>query len=86
MTQWEVTPLTKLRKKVRLPQRMTLVARTAFGDLFLRDEAGAVFWLDTAVGKLSKVASSETGFREEARTSEKRSQWFAEPDFLVLAI
>jgi len=63
------------------PQRMTLVARTAFGDLFLRDEAGAVFWLDTAVGKLSKVASSETEFCEEARTSEKRSQWFAEPDF-----
>ena len=63
------------------PQRMTLVARTAFGDLFLRDEAGAVFWLDTAVGKLSKVASSEAEFREAARTGEKRSQWFAEPDF-----
>lgn len=65
------------------PQRMTLVARTAFGDLFLRDEAGAVSWLDIGVGKLSKVASSETEFREAARTSEKRSQWFAEQDFLA---
>jgi len=62
------------------PHRMTLVARTAFGDLFIRDEAGAVFWLNTAVGKLSKVASSEAEFREAAETSENRSEWFAEPD------
>ena len=62
------------------PQRMTLVTRTAFGDLFLRDEAGAIFWLNTAVGKLNKVANSEAKFREEAQTSEKRSQWFAEAD------
>ena len=63
------------------PQRMTLVARTAFGDLFLRDEAGAIFWLNTAVGKLNKVANSEAKFREETQTSEKRSRWFAEADF-----
>jgi hypothetical protein len=33
------------------PHRMALVARTAFGDLFLRNEAGIVFWLNTAVGQ-----------------------------------
>ncbi len=62
------------------PHRMALVARTAFGDLFLRDEAYAIFWLNTAVGKLTKVASSEAEFREAAETSEKRREWFAESD------
>jgi len=62
------------------PQRMALVARTAFGDLFLRDEAGAVLWLNTAIGKLSQVASSEAEFLEAAATAEKRAEWFAEQD------
>jgi hypothetical protein len=63
------------------PQRMALVARTAFGDLFLRNEAGAVFWLNTAVGKLTEVAHSETHFPEMANTEEKRREWFAEPEW-----
>jgi hypothetical protein len=46
------------------PSEMTLVARTAFGDLFLRDDGGAVFWLNTAVGKLARVADSGREFRE----------------------
>jgi hypothetical protein len=62
------------------PHRMALVARTAFGDLFLRNEVGVVFWLDIAVGKLTKVADSEAQFREMAETTEKRQEWFAEPD------
>jgi hypothetical protein len=67
------------------PLRMALVARTAFGDLFLRNEAGVVFWLNTAVGKLTEVAGSETEFREMAETSEKRKEWFAEPDLQACA-
>jgi hypothetical protein len=62
------------------PRRMTLVGRTAFGDLFLCDEDGLVFWLNTAVGKLIQVAESEAQFREQAESSEKRKEWFAEPD------
>jgi hypothetical protein len=62
------------------PQRMALVARTAFGDLFLRNDAGAVFWLDVAVGKLTKVSDSEAHFRAMAETSQKRGEWFAETD------
>jgi hypothetical protein len=62
------------------PRPMTLAARTAFGDLFLRDEAGAVFWLDIAVGKLTQVSNSEARFREMAETREKREEWFAESD------
>jgi len=63
------------------PQRVSLIARTAFGDLFLRDEAGAILWLNSAVGILTKVADSEAEFRRVAATPEKRSEWFAEEDF-----
>jgi len=62
------------------PDQMTLVARSVFGDLFLRNEAGVVFWLNTAIGKLTEVAQSETHFLAMAETSEKQSEWFAEPD------
>jgi hypothetical protein len=41
------------------PEQMTLVARNAFGDLFLCNEAGNIFWLDCAIEKLTKVAGSE---------------------------
>jgi hypothetical protein len=62
------------------PQRMILVARTAFGDLFLRNEEGVIFWLDTAVGKLTQAARSELQFFELAELSEKQKEWFAEGD------
>jgi len=65
------------------PSRMSLIARNAFGDLFLRDELGAVFWLNTTVGEFNKASSSETEFREMAETSEKRKEWFAEPELLA---
>ena len=68
------------------PHRMALVARTAFGDLFLRNEAGVVFWLNTAVGKLTEIAHSETQFLEMAETSEKRNEWFAEPEVQASAM
>ena len=44
------------------PSRMSLLARNLFGELFLQDDTGAVFWLDTTVGKLSKIAQSKTEF------------------------
>jgi hypothetical protein len=62
------------------PHRMALIARNAFGDLFLREDTDAVFWLNAAVGKLTKVASSEAEFREMAGTTEKRTEWFSEAD------
>jgi hypothetical protein len=63
-----------------VPNRMTLVARNAFGDLFLRNDFGAVLRLDVAVGKVTTVADSEIQFRELAATSEKRKDWFAETE------
>jgi hypothetical protein len=62
------------------PEQMTLVARNAFGDLFLRDQLGKLFWLDVELGKLTKVADSEARFRELAETRDKREEWFAETD------
>lgn len=67
------------------PNRLELVARTVFGDLFLRDDGGAIFWLNTAVGQLTQVASSEVEFRGLAETSEKRAEWFADPDVQAFA-
>jgi hypothetical protein len=65
------------------PQPMTLVARSAFGDLFLRDEAGIIFKLDVAIGQLKQIAKSEAEFRNLARTKEQREEWFAESDELA---
>jgi hypothetical protein len=62
------------------PQSLALVARSAFGDLFLRDGAGKIFKLDIALVHMLDVATSETEFRELAYTKEKREQWFAESD------
>jgi len=62
------------------PDQMTLVARNVFGDLFLVDELGRLFWLDVAVGKLTNVGESEARFRDLAQTPEKRDEWFAEAD------
>jgi hypothetical protein len=63
-----------------VPNRMTLLARNAFGDLFLRDDSGAAVWLEVATGKVTTVAGSEAQFHELAATPEMREEWFAEND------
>jgi hypothetical protein len=67
------------------PQPMVLIARTAFGDLFLRVETGVIFKLDIAIGQLKQIAKSETEFRNLARAKEQREAWFAERDELAAA-
>ena len=67
------------------PEGMTLIARNAFADLFLRDQAGKVFQLDVAVGKLTQLADFEAQFIALAKTHEKRQEWFAEPDEQAIA-
>jgi hypothetical protein len=61
-------------------ERLALVARNAFGDLFLRNEAGHVFQLDVSIGTLTKVTDSEVEFHELASTENMREAWFAESD------
>ncbi len=62
------------------PEPVKLVARTAFGDLFLANANGNVLWLDVAGGKLTKVARSMSQFRDLLRDSKNRETWLAEKD------
>jgi hypothetical protein len=61
-------------------ESMTLLARSAFGDLFLGDDSGSVIRLEVATGQVTTVAASEAEFRRVALTREKREEWFAESD------
>ena len=59
---------------------VSLVAKSAFGDLFLRNEAGNVLRLDVSVGQLTKIAHSVEQFLLLAGTEEKKQEWFAIDD------
>lgn len=67
------------------PAQMLLVARNVFGELFLQDETGAVFWLNTTTGQFTKVSESKAQFLEMAGAKEKRQEWFAEPEMQAYA-
>src|SRR4051812_11533489 len=60
------------------PSAKKLVARSAFGDLFLCDESGQVQQLDVSRGKLRKVADSEIQFQHLLETPQNRDEWFGE--------
>jgi hypothetical protein len=60
------------------PQSLTVINRNAFGDLFVRDEAGRVHMLDVGSGDFSLIAESVPEFAVLAKTPEKREEWFAE--------
>jgi hypothetical protein len=62
------------------PGEMVLIARNAFGDLFLRDSVGEIFRLDVGIGRFSKIADSETQFRKLSESKPQREEWFAEAD------
>jgi hypothetical protein len=62
------------------PKPMVLVARNAFGDLYLQDKDGGIYQLDVGVGRLAKVADSLEQFLVLSENSEKREEWFAESD------
>ena len=62
------------------PERVSLIAKSAFGDLFLLNEAEQVLRLDVAIGILTKVSDSEDQFRELAGSRDKRQEWFAEAE------
>jgi hypothetical protein len=62
------------------PRKVVLVARSAFGDLFLRDGTGAIVWLGVSSGRLKMVAENESKFRELAAVADNQLEWFAETD------
>jgi hypothetical protein len=67
------------------PAQMSLLAKNLFGELFLMDETGSVPWLNTTVGKLSRVANSKVEFLEMAETNQKRQEWFVEQEAVAYA-
>jgi len=60
------------------------IMMTAFGDLFLRDETGRVFFLDLKWGQLKQVAESEEEFGGLCEDREQRRVWFI--GFLVMEL
>jgi hypothetical protein len=62
------------------PTPVSLVARTAFGDLFLCTESGTVSKLDVSAGQLTVVAGTVDQFLSMAASPEKRKKLFAEDD------
>jgi len=44
------------------PGTFTLVARNAFGDLFLRDAEGRIHWLEVNGGTLIEIANTSNAF------------------------
>ena len=59
-----------------VPQTYTPVLMTALGDLFLRDEAGAIHFLDLMCGELKQVAKSQDEFDSLCDNREQRRSWF----------
>ena len=62
------------------PQKLMLINRNAFGDMFLSDEKGRVFWLNVAVGCMSLIANCEAEFLKMSDDADKIQEWFAESD------
>lgn len=52
------------------------VVISALGDLFLRDAAGQIFWLDVAWGELTQVAVSGEEFKQLMVQPDNANQWF----------
>jgi hypothetical protein len=64
---------------------MTLVARSGFGDMFLRTTKGKILWLNVGDGTLTEVAESESGFEHAQTELAKREHWFAEQQLAAFA-
>jgi len=59
-----------------VPEKSTPLLMTAFGDLFLCDDAGQVHLLALMTGELKSVAASQQEFEEACENREQRRSWF----------
>lgn len=62
---------------------LSLVARNAFGDLFLVYEEEGVLRLQVATGQLTQIASAKSHFFDLLKRAENREAWLAETDARV---
>ena len=49
---------------------------TIFGDLFLIGKSSEINWLDTSVGKLTRVANDVEDFKAQLKNSDNYDNWF----------
>ena len=59
-----------------VPENLKPTVTTAFGDVFLCDEAGKVHFLDTLYGELKQAASSQTEFEQLCEDRDFRRKYF----------
>jgi|HubBroStandDraft_6_1064221.scaffolds.fasta_scaffold11551_2 hypothetical protein len=64
---------------------LELIARNAFGDLFLINQAREIFQLEVSAGRFTKVASSKDEFFALCDTPQKKEEWFAESEEKMVA-
>jgi hypothetical protein len=57
-------------------RKLSPIALNRFGDWFLQDPAGAVFWLNVISADLLPVASGLDELRTLSESSENRERWF----------
>ena len=62
------------------PGAYTLIARNAFGDLFLINSDGKVIWLQVAIGQITEIADSKSQFLDLLEHNSNREIWLAEND------
>ncbi len=61
-----------------LGDRMQPLFLTVFGDWFLNDEAGHIYFLDLMEGQLSQVAKDREELNRHLADQDKRDTWFME--------
>jgi hypothetical protein len=58
-----------------LPERFSPLLFSTLGDVFFRSGQGEVYWLNTGLGEVVRVADSEDHFRQLLAT-ERVDEWF----------
>ena len=66
-----------------VPETVAPLFVTAFGDMFLLLESGAVRFLDTLAGTCDQVAPSADAWKEMLRSPEQIEEWFM-PAMVIL--
>jgi hypothetical protein len=56
-----------------------VVTISCLGDMFLLGDDNAVYWLQTDLGKLSKIAENFEEYKEFLNDPEKTDDWFLSP-------
>ncbi len=59
-----------------LPNTLEPILVSSVGDMFLKDKTDEVYWLNTGMGKLTKVAASENEFIVKMNDPKIADDWF----------